>query len=97
MTLLENIPVGHYVHYFFNPDFTVLSISIGDKDPDSSNTERICFLDMATMDAWYFDRELPEGVSEHGHTWFSPYGYLIMARNETTGTNLLYLYEYSPE
>ena len=96
-TQLENVPVGHHVHYFFNPDFTVLSISIGDKDPDSSNTERICFLDMATMDAWYFDRELPEGVSEHGHTWFSPYGYLIMARNETTGTNHLYLYEYSPE
>lgn len=96
-TLLEGIPVSHRVHYFFNNDFSVLSISIDDEDPDRFLTERLCFLDMVTKEAWYFDRDLPQNVEETSHSWYSPYGYMITARNEETDTHYLYLYQYSPE
>lgn len=95
-TLLENIPVRHDVHYFFNPDFTVLSISIGDEDPDTADTSRLCFLDLGTKETWYFDRDLPEGIHETSAGWYSDYGYRIWAKNETTDYNYLYLYEYTP-
>lgn len=96
LTLLEGIPARRDVSCFFNPDFTVLSISVGDGNPETGNTSRLCFLDLATKKAWYFDRDLPEGISEQRTSWYGPYGYMIQAKNDRTGLYYLYLYDYAP-
>lgn len=93
-TMLEGIPMSRNVSFFMNNECTILKISIRADGP--SRTERLCLLDLDTMEAWYFDRELPDGVKEKEGYWNSEYVYVKEAQNTETGTNYLYLYQYTP-
>lgn len=93
-TVLEGIPVSGNVDFFMNYEASVLSISA--HEAESFGTSRLCLLDLKTMDAWYFDRKLPEGVEEWSNYWNGEYGFVIEARNEESGMNYIYLYQYRP-
>lgn len=94
MTVLEGVPMCQNIDFFVNEEATVLSIStLGE---DSFDTARLCLMDLKTMEAWYFDRSLPEGVEEQSHYWNGEYGYVIDAQNTETGTNYIYIYQYTP-
>ena len=80
--------------FFMNNEGTVLSIStIGE---NSFDTVRLCFIDLKTMKAWYFHRNLPEGVEEQSHCWNGEYRFVIEAQNTETGMNYIYMYQYAP-
>lgn len=93
-TILEGISMSENIDFFINDEGTVLSISTLDKD--SFHTNRLCLMDLKTMEAWYFDRNLPEGVEEVEHYWNGEYGYVIKAENTEKGTNYIYMYQYTP-
>lgn len=90
-TLLEGVPASRNVDYFFNPDYTVLSIRFLRED---GNTGRLGFIVPGTPDAAYFDRELPEGIHEESAGWYGPGGFMIRAADEARERYYLYLYEY---
>lgn len=90
-TLLEGIPASRNIDFFFNPDFTVLSISFLRED---GNTKRLGFIILKTREAVYFDRELPDGINEESASWYAPYGYMIQATDEARERWYLYLYCY---
>ena len=71
-------------------------MSISAHDAESVGTSRLCLLDLKTMEAWYFDRELPEGVEEWSNYWNGEYGFVIEAKHEESGMNYVYLYQYRP-
>lgn len=93
-TILEGISMSQDIDFFVNDEGTVLSISTLDKD--SFNTNRLCLVDLKTMEAWYFDRNPPKGVEEVEHYWSGEYGYVIEAENTENGTNYIYMYQYTP-
>ncbi len=93
-TVLDGIPMSRNVEFFMNDKATVLSVST--RSTDSFDMSRLCLMDLKTMDAWYFERELPEGVEEYTNYWSGEYGYVIEARNTETGKNYIYLYQYAP-
>ena len=90
--LLEGVPNSRLVHFFFNPDFTVLSVTLSSED---GGTRRLGFIALKTQDAAYFERELPDGVREISASWYAPYGYLVQAIDEAKGRYYLYLYQYT--
>ncbi len=93
-TALNGIPVSENTDFFMNEEASVLSISA--HDAESVGTSRLCLLDLKTMEAWYFDRELPEGVEEWSNYWNGEYGFVIEAKHEESGMNYVYLYQYRP-
>lgn len=93
-TILENIPASRDIDFLLNSEHTALSISI--HNTGSFNTSRLCLLDLKTMNAWYFDRELPDDVEEWSSYWNDEYEYVIEAQNTKSGMNYLYLYQYVP-
>lgn len=93
-TVLEGLPISEHIDFFINAEASVLSIS--SHDGESFGTSRLCLLDLKTMDAWYFDRELPEGVEEWTNYWNGEYGFVIEAKDEESGMNYVYLYQYRP-
>lgn len=93
-TILENIPASRDIDFLLNNEHTALSITF--HDAGSFNTSRLCLLDLKTMNAWYFDRELPDGVEEWSNFWNGKYEYVIEAQNTKNGMNYLYLYQYIP-
>ena len=95
MTELEGIPMNQNIDFFINNEGTVLSISTP-AGKDSFDTARLCLMDLKTMEAWYFDRNLPEGVEENSHYWNGEYGYVIEARDTENETNYIYIYQYTP-
>lgn len=94
MTALKDIPMSQNIDFFMNDKGSVLSILTHRED--SFETVRLCLLDLKTMEAWYFDRNLPENVEEKTHYWNGEYGYVMEAENLKTGTNYIYLYQYTP-
>ena len=92
-TQMEGIPSGGEVHYFFNRDFTVLSIEAWEEE---TNTKRLAFLIPATGEAAWFSRKLPEQVEEYASFWSGPFCYAVRAREENDGRHYLYLYQYTP-
>lgn len=95
-TILEGIPMSQSINFFVNNEGTVLSISSLVEKKDSFNTARLCLMDLKTMKAWYFDRNLPEDVEEVSHYWNGEYGYVIEAEDTENGTNYIYMYQYTP-
>lgn len=93
-TKLEGIPVSPDVSFFMNDEGTILSISV--REEGSFNTAKLCLLNLKTMKAWYFERNLPSETEEWMNYWNSEYEYVIEAQNEETKTNYIYLYQYTP-
>lgn len=90
--LLDGIPASHDVSFFWNPGYQMLSISI----LSEQGTSRLAFFIPGTDKAWYFDRELPDGIMEESSSWYGDYGYCIQAASEDGKQHYLYLYEYTP-
>lgn len=93
-TMLKGVSMEQDMDFFMNNEGTVLSISTIDEN--SFDTVRLCFIDLKTMKAWYFHRNLPEGVEEQSHCWNGEYRYVIEAQNTETGMNYIYMYQYAP-
>lgn len=94
MTVLEDIPMKQDIDFFINNEGTVLSIVT--PEDNSFDATRLCLMDLKTMEAWYFDRNLPREVEEGSRYWNGEYGFVIDAQNTETGTNYIYLYQYTP-
>ncbi|MDE5590392.1 MAG: hypothetical protein K2J60_14835 [Acetatifactor sp.] len=92
MQLLEGVPANHNTHFFWNPEFSMLSISID----TSSGISRLAFFIPGTDTGWYFDRIPSDSVHEESGTWYSEYGYIIRAVSPERDMYYLYLYEYTP-
>lgn len=93
-TVLEDVPMKQDIDFFINNEGTVLSIVMA--EDHSFDATRLCLMDLKTMEAWYFDRDLPRGVEEGSRYWNGEYGFVIDAQNTETGTNYIYLYQYAP-
>ncbi len=87
--LLEGVPNSRLTNFFFNPDFTVLSVTISAED---GRTQRLGFIVLETGEAAYFERELPDGIQEVSASWYAPGGYMIQAVDEARERYYLYLY-----
>lgn len=94
MTALKDIPMSQNIDFFMNDKGSVLSVLTHRED--SFETVRLCLLDLKTMEAWYFDRNLPESVEENTHYWNGEYGYVMEAEDLENGINYIYLYQYTP-
>ena len=93
-TVLEDISMKQDIDFFINNEGTVLSISTPSEN--SFDTVRLCLMDLKTMEAWYFDRDLPKGVEEQSQFWNGEYVFAIDAQNTEMGTNYIYMYQYTP-
>ena len=91
--LLEGISAEEETSFFFNADFTLLSVCTFGED---GNTKRLGFVLPETRKAASFDREPPSGIHETSAGWYGPYGYVIQAEDTERGRFYLYLYEYQP-
>ncbi len=91
--LLEGVPMGHNVSFFFNREFTLLNYSVLN---EAGETVRLGFIDPQREEAWYFDRSPEETIHESSFSWYDEYGYVISAANEAGDAWYLYLYEYMP-
>lgn len=90
--LLKGIPVSRSIHFFWNPGYSMLSITRDGK----WGTRRLAFLIPGTDHAWYFDRNPVKGIQEQSASWYGERGYLIRAWSEKRKRHYLYLYEYMP-
>ncbi len=91
MSLLEGIPANHRVHFFWNNEGTLLSITVREE----SGEEKLAFYLPGTEKAWYLDRDRPEEIKDKESYWCSEYGYCREASSED-GRNYLYMYEFMP-
>ncbi len=89
--LLEGIPASHDVSFFWNEEYSILSIA--------KNTElgasQLAFYIPKLKKAWYFERTLSENVEEESACWYGETGYLIQAVSQNREQYYLYLYEYT--
>lgn len=90
--LLQGIPASRDISFFWNPQWSMLSIA----DDTEAGTSRLAFFIPGTKHAWYFDRELADGVQEVSACWYSERAYIIQAESEKEGMYYLYLYKYTP-
>lgn len=90
--LLKGIPCSHDLGFFWNMQYSMLSITLY----TDIGTSRLAFFIPGTEQAWYFDRTLCKGIEEESSSWYGEDGYVIQAATEKGDMHYLYLYEYTP-
>lgn len=88
--LLEGIPASHDICFFWNDEYSMLSIA---KNTELGASE-LAFYIPKLKKAWYFERTLSEDVQEIMSCWFGEKGYVIQAASPDYKQYYLYLYEY---
>ena len=90
--LLKGIPCSHDLAFFWNTQYSMLSITL----LKETGTSRLAFFIPGTEQAWYFDRSFTKGIEEESSSWYGDDVYVIQAASKKGDMHYLYLYEYTP-